>query len=46
MRIGGKGNRRKEVRQGSGDTIPITGNYVLGGPFRPESIEEDRGDME
>lgn len=31
---------------GSGDNLPITGNYVLGGPLSGhESIEEDRGDM-
>lgn len=36
----------KDRGRGSGANIPITGNYILGGPLSGhESIKEDRGDM-
>lgn len=42
----GKEMGEKKRGRGSGDNLPITGNYVLGGPLSGhESIEEDRGDM-
>lgn len=41
------GNGNEGVRQEKWkDSIPITGNYVWGGPLPgDESIEEDSGDM-
>lgn len=42
----GKETSERRRGRGSGDNLPITGNYVLGGPLSGhESIEEDRGDM-
>lgn len=42
----GKETSERRRGRGSGGNLPITGNYVLGGPLSGhESIEEDRGDM-